>query len=436
MTAVSVTTDGLVSFRKGGRGMKKRLFSVLAFFAVVVLQVLLSGAFTYNAEAAAKPAVAKKKVTMYTDSGKYTIELKNVKDNAKITYSSSDKSVVTVKKGVVTAVGEGKATVKVKVKQNKKTYKLKITFTVKKASKSDNDSNSGNNNGKSDADTDYSADAVKKSTENSLFGNERSINNALDSGNTDKLSKDEKALYDKVKKLAKELKGKKEYDTVKNIHDYLVNNIVYPSSWSGTGVHTLNYALNEGVCVCDGYAKAFYFLCKANGIEAFIVGGTASDDRGSESHAWNKVKIDGKWYTIDVTWDDPRSASGETLTYDYFLVTDKDISRSHTWDDTGLPDAYSEDLGIVYVTYKDTKKIEKQEEATEYFKKQAKEFLDKKERGSKLELDFLVISGNEDYMYSLIDIVQSYYASYRCGYSYNFESAGFYGILCQIKLNY
>lgn len=375
-----------------------------------------------EASAAAKPAVTKKKVTMYTDSEKYTIGLKNVADNAKITYTSSNKSVITVKKGVVTPVGEGKASVKIKVKQNKKTYKLKVTFTVKKAAKSE------------DGVDDYSAETVKKSTESSLFGDERHIDSALSTGKTDTLSKSEKELYDTVVKLAKKLKGSNEYETIKNIHDHLVKNIAYPSSWSGSGVHTLNYALNEKVCVCDGYAKAFYFLCKADGIEAVLLGGEASDERGTESHAWNKVKIGSKWYSVDVTWDDPFPDDPGVVRYDYFLITDDDISRNHKWDDKGLPDAYSDDLGPVYEQYKDIEKFEKTGDALKNFKSKAVEFLTDGKRGTTFTIDFLVYSADTSFTNTLISQVQEYYYNYRCGFSYNFESAGFYGMYYHVEL--
>ncbi|MCR5322370.1 MAG: hypothetical protein K6E85_03745 [Lachnospiraceae bacterium] len=418
--------------------MGKKLLGTV-FFAAVVL-FFIAGAFTIKSEAAAKPKVSKSRVTLYTDSEKYTIELNNIADNAKITYTSSDKSVITVKKGVVTPKKAGKASVKIKIRQNKKTYKLKVVFTVKEAVKDDDskntdkdkDDNGGNTNGSDD----YSADVVKKSTESSLFADERNINNAFSSGSTKSLNSDEKALYDQVVSLAKKLKGDSEYETVKNIHDHLVQNIVYPSSWSGNGVHSLNYALNKGGCVCDGYAKAFYFLSKANGIEALIVGGKATDDHGTDSHAWNKVKVNGKWYTIDVTWDDPYPDDPSVIRYDYFLIKDSDISRSHTWDDKGLPDATYDDLGIVYKTYKDIVKFEKADEALKAFKAGAKEFLDKKERGTSIDLEFLVYSGNNTLVSSLTSLVDSYHSSYGCGYGYNIESAGFYGMYYKITLIY
>lgn len=49
--------------------------------------------------------------------------------------------------------------------------------------------------------------------------------------------------------------------------------------------------------VCEGYAKAFYYLCKKGGVECRCVTGTM--DGGV--HMWNIVAVDGKTYMVDVT---------------------------------------------------------------------------------------------------------------------------------------
>lgn len=53
--------------------------------------------------------------------------------------------------------------------------------------------------------------------------------------------------------------------------------------------------------ICEGYARAFKVLCDAAGVSCVIADG----DGGGVSHMWNNVCIDGKWYGVDVTWDDP-----------------------------------------------------------------------------------------------------------------------------------
>ena len=63
-------------------------------------------------------------------------------------------------------------------------------------------------------------------------------------------------------------------------------------------------ALVKGKACCAGYAAAFDALCKACGLESEYVVGPI-DPAGLNGHAWNKIKLDGEWYWVDVTWEDP-----------------------------------------------------------------------------------------------------------------------------------
>lgn len=115
-----------------------------------------------------------------------------------------------------------------------------------------------------------------------------------------------------------------EYDRVKAFHDYLVNNTTYQD---GTYSHDAAGPLLYGQAVCDGYANALDLLCYLSGIECTRITGWADGD-----HAWNKVKVNGSWYNIDVTWDDPLTNYGPVLRYDYFLISDGAIARDHSPD--------------------------------------------------------------------------------------------------------
>jgi len=48
---------------------------------------------------------------------------------------------------------------------------------------------------------------------------------------------------------------------------------------------------------CAGISSAFYVLCKANKIPCRYVIGWTQDS----CHAWNRVKVGGKWYYVDAT---------------------------------------------------------------------------------------------------------------------------------------
>ncbi len=119
-----------------------------------------------------------------------------------------------------------------------------------------------------------------------------------------------------------------EYQKVRAIHDYLVNHVTYSNDFDDDSVYTAQGAFN-GSAVCQGYTDAFSLLCCYAGIQAEIVSGTADNGSGTgpQAHAWNLVRIDGVWYQVDTTWDDPVGAV--VTNYDYFLTTDARMGRNH-----------------------------------------------------------------------------------------------------------
>lgn len=129
------------------------------------------------------------------------------------------------------------------------------------------------------------------------------------------------------------------YDKVLTIHDYLVSNIAYTKT---DNAHDIYGALVNGKCVCEGYARAFQYVCTLYGVNVICVSGDATNSSGTEAHMWNLVQMnDGKWYNMDVTWDDPLvngSDSGK-VHYDYFLVgSDTKNDRGAMFKDSHVPD--------------------------------------------------------------------------------------------------
>jgi transglutaminase-like putative cysteine protease len=149
------------------------------------------------------------------------------------------------------------------------------------------------------------------------------------------------ALMKKVDAIIKAIikPGMTDFEKELAIHDYIIDNCRYdvsgyktndipPESYSAYG------ALCLGVAVCEGYAEAAMLLLNRAGVECRIVTGIS---RG-EGHAWNMVKIDGAYYHLDVTWDDPVGNSGsDNKVYHYFNLNDKEISVDHTWDKSAHP---------------------------------------------------------------------------------------------------
>lgn len=110
------------------------------------------------------------------------------------------------------------------------------------------------------------------------------------------------------------------------LHDWLISNADYDQTYTN---YDASGVLLEGSGVCDSYARAYQMLLAAAGIESMIVTGVAgSDENGYENHGWNLVNLDGSWYHIDCTWDDP---VGGPENHAYFCLTDEEIGLDHFW---------------------------------------------------------------------------------------------------------
>lgn len=93
------------------------------------------------------------------------------------------------------------------------------------------------------------------------------------------------------------------------LHDYLALHCEYDKEnfdkeQEGTGKipdasYTAYGALVNRTAVCEGYALAYKYLLNKWGIDCLMV------SSGTMNHVWNLVKLDGKYYQTDVTWDDP-----------------------------------------------------------------------------------------------------------------------------------
>lgn len=121
-----------------------------------------------------------------------------------------------------------------------------------------------------------------------------------------------------------------EYQKTKIVHDWIVKKTVYDTT--APNAHNIYGAMVDGRAVCEGYAKALQFLLYKVGIQCLYVTGVGTNtDNQTENHAWNIAKVEGNWYQLDATWDDPAVIQSLTdFSYDYFLITDIEILRNHT----------------------------------------------------------------------------------------------------------
>lgn len=172
-------------------------------------------------------------------------------------------------------------------------------------------------------------------------------------------------IYNKAKEVLREIikDDMTDYEKVLSIFDWVSNNTRYDHNAANNGASTDNCCyylegvfMNENcLAVCDGLSKAYSLLCNMEGIDCYRIVGSVGD----YGHAWNKVKLQNKWYVVDITWtkltqyevavdeDDNvlydvdtyygRYYCAPVLEYDYefishkyFLVDDDYISSTHT----------------------------------------------------------------------------------------------------------
>lgn len=131
-------------------------------------------------------------------------------------------------------------------------------------------------------------------------------------------------------------------DKIKLVHDYLIDTIDYDIN-AGSTVYDIYGALVNKRVVCEGYAKAFKYILDDLGIPCIIVCGTGTNSTGiTESHAWNYVQLDGTWYAVDVTWDDPIITNGyrgnipNDIRYGNFLKGSETFFKNHIEDESML----------------------------------------------------------------------------------------------------
>lgn len=160
-------------------------------------------------------------------------------------------------------------------------------------------------------------------------------------------------VEDAIKKVEKirnnfvnEFKDYNDYNKLLNVHNALANSLEYDSTLAKENIHNIYGALINKKVVCEGYAKAFKYILDSLRIENILVSGEATNSSGvTESHMWNYVKLNGSWYGVDVTWDDPIiiGGSGKTnVRQDYFLKGNRTFVRTHS------PNGKISDKGILF----------------------------------------------------------------------------------------
>lgn len=122
------------------------------------------------------------------------------------------------------------------------------------------------------------------------------------------------------------------------INEYLLNNAKYALAEyksgtkfleDGMSIHSPYTILVHKKGVCTAYAELFKLMADEIGLETKVVVGQAFSYGKWGSHEWNIVKIDGKWYHLDASWN--KKSENPESNNRYFLVGSDTMSIDHQW---------------------------------------------------------------------------------------------------------
>ena len=128
------------------------------------------------------------------------------------------------------------------------------------------------------------------------------------------------------------------------VHDWIIDHAAYDESHASPYRSHPYGLLVEGQAICMGYANTFQLFMDLLDIPCVTVIGASGGSR--EDHAWNLVQLDGDWYAVDTTWDDPLGSlpDGNTASmpyhHTYFNVTSDFLRQTdHQWDYDAVQEA-------------------------------------------------------------------------------------------------
>jgi len=164
----------------------------------------------------------------------------------------------------------------------------------------------------------------------------------LRNDNADKLNELDKKVYEKIVQINRKIISPTMSNLQKErtIHDYLISTSKYDhENYLKDNIPTEAYTpyglLFNHVCVCQAYAETFMIFMTLINIECYMVVGSTLLHGGNSkqdiTHAWNIVKIDGRYFHVDVTFDNPIPDVIGRVEHNYFNVTDTFLDKTHVW---------------------------------------------------------------------------------------------------------
>lgn len=143
-----------------------------------------------------------------------------------------------------------------------------------------------------------------------------------------KIRSHQQAMDARIRKLTRPILDKPWGDKLQFVHDFICQNVRY-DKLKRPYSHEILGPLSQGVSVCEGIAKAVKALCDALGVWCIIAICGNNPGKGIKyRHTWNIVRLDGRYYHVDATFDNTLGKGGP-IRYDYFCLDDTALFRDH-----------------------------------------------------------------------------------------------------------
>lgn len=131
-------------------------------------------------------------------------------------------------------------------------------------------------------------------------------------------------------------KQENDFKKIRYVHDKLIEISQYHDYTQDEidSYQSIVSIFDSGNTVCAGYAYGFKFIMDQLGIKSIATRDISNEDT-SKNHIWNMVELYGKWYNLDITWDNKIATDG-VITYNYFLKDNDEFYTDHRMQE-GIP---------------------------------------------------------------------------------------------------
>ena len=118
------------------------------------------------------------------------------------------------------------------------------------------------------------------------------------------------------------------YDKIKAFHDYIINRYSYDEN-KGYKSYSAYTLITKGKAICGGYSDLMAIYLNRLGVKNYKI--------SSNTHIWNFIYLDGYWYHLDATWDDPVASDGKAhLLHNFFMIRTDELrnldNKEHNFD--------------------------------------------------------------------------------------------------------